>query len=233
MKARRSSRRFRGWLVVAIAVVASPAAAERIVFTNGRSISVRDYSVHGDTVTVSLREGGQARFSATMVARVEADEVPADLRVEGAGGPEDPPPPVVPRSPASGLEGAQPLGERPFAGLIDAVSRRHDVDPVLVHAVVQVESNYQPRARSHKGARGLMQVLPATGRDLGISNLFDPEANLEAGVRYLKMHLARFPLADALAAYHAGPGAVTRHGGVPPIADTRQYVQRVLANLAR
>jgi soluble lytic murein transglycosylase-like protein len=111
------------------------------------------------------------------------------------------------------------------------VAARHGIHPALVHAVVQAESNYQPRARSRAGARGLMQVLPSTARDLGIGNLYDPLNNLEAGVQYLKLLLTRFDLTHALAAYNAGPAAVVRHQGVPPFPETQRYVDAVVANL--
>jgi soluble lytic murein transglycosylase-like protein len=99
-----------------------------------------------------------------------------------------------------------------------------------VHAVVQAESNYQPRAKSRVGARGLMQVMPATAADFGVKNLFDPQANLEAGVQYLKFLLARFDLTNAIAAYNAGPGAVRKYDGIPPYRETQNYVKKVLKN---
>src|SRR5690606_9732612 len=96
--------------------------------------------------------------------------------------------------------------------------------------------NYHVRARSRAGARGLMQVMPSTARDLGVSSparLFDPRENLEAGVKYLKAMLQRFngDLVAALAAYTAGPGAVDRYAGVPPFPETREYVRKVLSAL--
>jgi soluble lytic murein transglycosylase-like protein len=129
----------------------------------------------------------------------------------------------------------QPLESRPFAALIESVALKHGIDPALVHAVVEAESNYRPGARSHVGARGLMQVMPATGRDLGVrsaSLLFDPQHNLEAGVKYLKVLLHRFngDLPTAIAAYNAGPGAVSRYAGIPPYPETQNYVRKVLSN---
>jgi soluble lytic murein transglycosylase-like protein len=102
------------------------------------------------------------------------------------------------------------------------------VDATLVRAVIQVESNYQPRARSRKGARGLMQLMPATARQYGVSNLYDPAANIDAGIRHLKSLLDRLPLTLALAAYNAGEATVQRFGGIPPFAETRSYIDRVL-----
>jgi soluble lytic murein transglycosylase-like protein len=121
------------------------------------------------------------------------------------------------------------LGEVPYGKLIDTLSQAHGVDPDLVKAVIKVESAYQPRARSRKGAMGLMQLMPATARQYSVRNPYDPKANLEAGIRHLASLLGRFDVAVALAAYNAGEGAVRRFGGVPPYPETRNYVRRILA----
>lgn len=123
-----------------------------------------------------------------------------------------------------------------LAPLMADVARRHDIDPLLLHAVAHIESRHQAQAISPAGARGLMQVMPATGRSLGVAEaeraLLTPEANLEASARYLKRLQARFgnDLTLVLAAYNAGEGAVERHGRrVPPFAETQAYVRNVLA----
>ncbi|WP_461209366.1 lytic transglycosylase domain-containing protein [Desulfocurvus sp. DL9XJH121] len=109
-------------------------------------------------------------------------------------------------------------------------SRAHGVDHRLVQAVIQVESDFKPGAVSDKGAQGLMQLMPDTGRQMGMQKPFDLEQNIEAGVRYLKMQLDRFGSnALALAAYNAGPGAVERYGGIPPYKETQDYVRKVLS----
>jgi len=112
---------------------------------------------------------------------------------------------------------------------IEEAAARHMVDPNLVRAVIKVESNFNPSAVSNKGAMGLMQLMPYTARDLRVSNPFDPEQNVDAGVRHLRTLLDNFhgdvPL--TLAAYNAGAGAVTRSGGVPPYAETRSYVKKI------
>ncbi|MDR7333405.1 lytic transglycosylase domain-containing protein [Roseateles asaccharophilus] len=124
---------------------------------------------------------------------------------------------------------------RTLAPLMADVAQRHDIDPLLLHAVAHIESRHQSQAVSHAGARGLMQVMPATGRGLGVADardLLTPEANLEASAKYLKQLQARFgnDLALVLAAYNAGEGAVERHGRrVPPFAETQAYVRNVLA----
>ena len=115
-----------------------------------------------------------------------------------------------------------------FSEFIEPLATRHGVDAALVRAVVEVESNYEPSARSRKGAMGLMQLMPATARRYALANPFDPKSNLDAGIRHLRSLLDRFEVRLALAAYNAGEGAVLRYGGVPPYAETRNYVTRVL-----
>lgn len=119
-----------------------------------------------------------------------------------------------------------------WAPLIDQVAAEHGVDARLLHAIVSVESAYNPSARSHAGALGLMQVIPATGARFGARDLFDPLQNLRAGTAYLVWLQRRFngDLELMLAAYNAGEGAVQRHGNrIPPFAETRRYVAKVKA----
>lgn len=112
--------------------------------------------------------------------------------------------------------------------IIEHAAERHKVDPLLVHSVIQVESAYNKYAVSPKGAMGMMQLMPATARSLGVRNPFDPRENIEAGVRYLKQLQDTFgDLRHALAAYNAGPGAVSKYGTIPPYAETQNYVYQV------
>ena len=120
-----------------------------------------------------------------------------------------------------------------YGGFVAESAARHRVDPLLVHAVIAIESQHRPDAVSPEGAQGLMQLMPRTARMLGVSDPFDPRANVEGGVAYLRRLADEFGTVLALAAYNAGPGAVREHGGVPPFAETHGYVRSVLLGLIR
>src|SRR5215212_1469387 len=114
--------------------------------------------------------------------------------------------------------------------IIERYAEKYRVDPVLVRAVIQVESDFNPGCVSHKGARGLMQLIPETARRYGVKAMHDPDQNIHGGIRYLADLLEMFndDLPRALAAYNAGEGAVQKHGGIPPYDETTEYVQRAL-----
>lgn len=119
---------------------------------------------------------------------------------------------------------------RAYEDLIEDHARRHSIRPALVRAVIQVESGFNPRAVSPKGAMGLMQLMPATARQFNVDNPFDPEENVRGGVSYLRQLLDRYDGNEslALAAYNAGPNAVDRYGqAVPPYRETKNYVSRI------
>lgn len=206
---------------------ASDASADIVVFKTGRTMSVQSYTVEGEHARLVLRDGGEVAFPVSMVARVEPDEVaypvpagemPAALPVQALQAP--------------GITD-NVLKARPFADLIATVAADQHVDARLVHAVIEQESNYQARARSPKGAQGLMQLMPATARQYGVRNSYDPQANVTAGVRHLKDLMTRFELPLALAAYNAGEGTIQRYGGAPPFPETQNYVRRILQNAGR
>jgi hypothetical protein len=123
-----------------------------------------------------------------------------------------------------------PVPSADLEPLIQRQSDSQNLDPKLVKAVIQVESGYNHKALSNKGAMGLMQLMPDTASLFNVRNAFDPEENLRAGTRYLRQLLDRFAgrVELALAGYNAGPGAVEKHGGVPPYAETRDYVKQVM-----
>jgi soluble lytic murein transglycosylase-like protein len=117
--------------------------------------------------------------------------------------------------------------------LIDSTAARYNLPPQLLESVARRESAFNPRAVSPVGAQGLMQIMPGTQREVGVSDPFDPSQSLDGGAKYLRMMLDRFGgrLDHALAAYNAGPERVEQHGGVPPISETRDYVRRILSDL--
>jgi soluble lytic murein transglycosylase-like protein len=122
-------------------------------------------------------------------------------------------------------------GESAFAGLFQSAGQRHGVSPALLTAVARAESAFNPAARSPAGAQGLMQFMPATAAGLGIDP-WKPEQAVDGAARLLKSHLQRFGSTElALAAYNAGPGAVTKHGGIPPYKETQNYVRKIMSEL--
>jgi soluble lytic murein transglycosylase-like protein len=200
---------------IAACLVPSAATAEIIRLSGGRTLSVKAHRDEGESIVLTLRAGGEIVCPRGMVAEILPDEVPYP----------DPTPP----EPAPSTPGDVPgTGAGPFRALIAAAAERHGVSPSLVHAVIEVESNFEHRARSRKGAMGLMQLMPGTARQYAVANPYDPRSNIDAGTRHLRMLLDRFDVSRALAAYNAGEGAVRRFGGVPPYPETRSYVRRIL-----
>jgi soluble lytic murein transglycosylase len=123
---------------------------------------------------------------------------------------------------------------RSYDSLIFHTAQEQRVPPALVKAVIAAESHFNPQAVSPKGAQGLMQLMPATARDLGVSDPLEARDNVRGGTRYLRRLMDRYgDLSRALAAYNAGPTAVDRYGGIPPYPETRQYVDRVLTYYRR
>ncbi|MGA6927350.1 MAG: lytic transglycosylase domain-containing protein [Desulfosarcina sp.] len=118
----------------------------------------------------------------------------------------------------------------PFHGIITQVAGRYEVDPHLIRAIIFAESGYNPRAKSKKGARGLMQLMPSTAKALGVQDIFDPEENIDGGVRYFRSLLDRFDgdVQLALAAYNAGSRHVRNYEGIPPFKATQRYIKKVL-----
>ncbi len=213
-------------LLVLGLLMASDARADIVVFKNGRSMSAKSYKVDGGMATIALRDGGEVMFPASIVDRVDPDEVPYPGPAPAVETATNTPEVVKPQ--LSALVPDEVLAARPFADLISTVAASHNVDARLVHAVIEQESNYQARARSKKGARGLMQLMPATARQYGVANSYDPKSNLEAGVRHLKDLLSRLELPLALAAYNAGEATIRRYGGLPPFPETQSYVRNIL-----
>ena len=138
-------------------------------------------------------------------------------------------PPIVRRSAAA--SDLTPLAGHTFDELLTQAAAKEGIDASLLKAVATAESGLDARAVSGAGAKGVMQLMDGTARDLGVTNVFDPAQNIAAGANYLKQMLNRYggDVTRALAAYNAGPGTVDAHGGVPPFAETQAYVSKVLS----
>lgn len=212
--------------VFLLAGAAAPALAELVIFQEGRVVKAASYRVVGEELEIGLPGGGSYFVELSRVDRIVDDEVTvADVTVQ-----------VADKETAvaydlSYREDRKPLFDTPYDKLIALEAKRYDVDASLVSALIRAESNYQPRAVSRKGARGLMQLMPATANRFSLSRPFDPVANVRAGVRYLKELLERFDNRPelVLAAYNAGENAVDTYGGVPPYRETVGYVKRILS----
>ena len=185
-----------------VLVTGSPAAAEIAVLANGQALKITARRSEGGLLMLSLRGGGEVGLPAEMVRGFVPDEVIDEIVA----------------------------AEGDVRMLARATAERYGLDPELVLVVVAVESNFEPRAVSKKGAQGLMQLMPATAGDLGVTDALDPATNLDGGARYLQalLRLYKGDLRKALAAYNAGPGAVARHGGVPPYRETQEYVRKIM-----
>ncbi len=211
--------------LLVLALPAAPARAELIVFEDGRVVKAASYRLHSDEVEISLPGGGSYRVELGRVERIVDDEVVVDtVRVEpdlyAAEGPFD----------LSYSAERRPLFGTEYDALIEKAAKEYDIDASLVSALIRAESNYQPRAVSRKGARGLMQLMPATAKRLSVKSSFDPAANVRGGVKYLRELVDRFGHRPelVLAAYNAGEGAVAAYGGVPPYRETTTYVDRIM-----
>ena len=138
-------------------------------------------------------------------------------------------PPPAPGSAQTGRAGASSPPTGAFGAALSKAATASSLDPKLVEAVMEAESGGNPDATSSKGAMGLMQLMPETARDLGVSDPYDPQQNLDGGARYLRQMLDQFgDLPKAIAAYNAGPNAVSKADGIPPFPETQHYVKEVL-----
>jgi soluble lytic murein transglycosylase-like protein len=200
-------------LVVSLAFTPYAAASEVAVLDNGMRFQVQRVERDGSRVILYTSGGGQIEIAAARMSSIEHVE--------------DPPPQVDPPPPA-----APQTAEKSVRELVTDAAVRYGLPPELVHGVAQAESAYRASAVSPKGAIGIMQLMPATARQLDADPL-DPTQNIDAGTRLLRELLLRHEgeqngVRRALAAYNAGEGAVTRYGGVPPYRETQGYVERVI-----
>ena len=189
--------------VAVLVLLGTSARAEIALLANGQTLKLDGHRVEDGLVVLVLRGGGEMGVPPATVQGFVPDEVLEEVTV----------------APGGDLREAAALA-----------ARRHGLDPTLVLAVVSVESGFRPQAVSPKGAQGLMQLMPRTAQSLGVVDAFDPEQNLDGGVRHLGQLLAAYDgdVERALAAYNAGEGAVHRHNGIPPYRETRAYVKKVL-----
>ena len=209
------------WCVLVLAMQVAPAdapvPAELVYFTSGDVMPIAGHRVEGDTVALTLNGGGEVLFDVRLVDRIEPAVQPGTR-------------PAADQAPAT--TAAQPPGpystRRPYARLVLAAADRHRVDAEILHAVIEVESDYHADAVSRRGAKGLMQLMPATVERYNVQDPFDPAANIDAGARYLRYLFDQFGMRGGLAAYNAGEGAVSRFHGVPPYRETVRYVDRIL-----
>ncbi|HIE05521.1 MAG TPA: lytic transglycosylase domain-containing protein [bacterium (Candidatus Stahlbacteria)] len=136
----------------------------------------------------------------------------------------------MPRQLVTSKKTPQKDDEPDYHKIVNQVCRKYNMDPQLINLIIEAESGFNPRARSPKGAIGLMQLMPETARKLGVKDPYDPEENIEGGVRFLRSLLNRFKTLElALAAYHAGPSVVEREKGVPRIPETIAYIDKILS----
>src|SRR5436305_460879 len=211
----------------------APARAELVILVDGNVMKAADFEAVGDQARVTLASGGRITLPIDRIDRVLDDEY-------------TPPPPEPPPAAVAAVEAAKPammlqfeesqkIPDGPYGPMIYEASRRHALNPQVVAALIHTESAGNPRAVSRKGARGLMQLMPATAERFGVhlEKLNDPKENLEAGIRYLSWLVEQFPndLSKVLAAYNAGENAVWRYGGIPPYRETRDYVKRIYTTL--
>jgi membrane-bound lytic murein transglycosylase B len=216
----RHSIRIAAAAFVLAAGTATTASADIVYLTSKRTLSVKSHRVEGDFVILTLRGGGEVTCERSLIERIVPDEVPY---------------PEPEAAASSALEAAATaidpavLEKTPYGDIIASMSEAHGVDPMLVRALIQVESNYRARAKSHKGAMGLMQLMPATAREYQLRNPYDPKANIAAGVKHLKGLIDKWGVELALAAYNAGEGAVKKFNGIPPYRETRSYVSKILS----
>ncbi len=189
----------------------------------------------GENSPIGLADMIYKQLSGDMARHMEVPPAAAAPVQEATPGETGGAPPLVPQAPLAPEKPAAPQHSsatqrvRSLRGLIERAAADEGVDPALVAAMIAQESGGDPEAVSPAGARGLMQLMPATARMLGVEDVFDPLQNVSGGVRYISQLLERFGGEEklALAAYNAGPGTVDRYGGVPPYRETTDYVKRV------
>jgi hypothetical protein len=207
---------------------ALPASASIALFTDGRSMKISGYKlVDESAIQLTFKNGGAMTIGIARIERIvddefiEVEKAPEVTRLIEAG--------IFPKSSWRYDAKRGPIFQSKFDKVIVAAAKKFDVDAALISAVIKAESDFNPREISNKGARGLMQLMPATAERFGVANSFDANANINGGVRYLRWLLDTFEEnADlAVAAYNAGEGNIARYNGVPPFRETIHYINRI------
>jgi len=213
---------------------AIPASASIAIFTDGRNMKIDSYKMLDDeSMTLVMKGGGSMTLPINRIDRIIDDEISTPEIVEEVkkiveeG--------VFPRRSWRYDETSGPIFKSKFDRIIVDAAKKFDVDAALVSAVIKAESDFNPREVSNKGARGLMQLMPATAERFGVTNAYDPEANIYAGTRYLRWLLKTFDNnADlAVAAYNAGEGNIWKYKGVPPFRETLTYINRIAKHIRK
>jgi|KBSMisStandDraft_5_1062788.scaffolds.fasta_scaffold166796_2 hypothetical protein len=220
-------------IILGVLLLALPAlGTDLAILRNGFSIRhERRETVGGATRLYLGSDKGYIDIATDQIERFEKDlspaVAPAALSVSA--------PTVAAVVVPARMAKPQSLKPQDLNQVINTISDRHHIDPDFISSVIHAESGFNPRAVSPKGAQGLMQLMPGTASKLGVSNAFDPRANVEGGTRYLTELLQRynFDVIKALAAYNAGPLRVQQYGGVPPYQETRAYVARIVRDYNR
>jgi transglycosylase-like protein with SLT domain len=221
-------------LALATCLAASSASASIALFSDGRNMKIEAYAVEEETIHLTIAGGGKLSLPLARIERIVDDEIATPEVIEEVkkiveeGG-------VFPRRSWKYTEGSKPIFKTKYNEIIVQAARHFDVDAALVSAVIKAESDYNPRIVSNKGARGLMQLMPATAQRFGVTNSFDPAENIYAGTRYLRWLLKTFDgNADlAVAAYNAGEGNVWKYNGVPPFRETVNYINRISRHIRK
>lgn len=187
-------------------------AADVAILRNGFEIRHERREVAGDRTRLYVSSTGYAEVATADIAEIRHEEYVAPARVD-AGDP--------PAGRASQLD---------VHALAGKAAEQHQIDQDFIEAVIRAESGGNPKARSRKGAQGLMQLMPATAGQLGVKDAYDPEANVDAGTRHLRALLEQYngDAVKALAAYNAGPHRVAQYGGVPPYRETQAYIRKII-----
>jgi|SRR5215813_13069593 len=233
--------RFKFGLLIGLAAMSATAfCSELAILRNGFSIRHQRREVRGAVTRLYTAAGSTSYIDVAtdQIERFEKDETPRATPAPIASAPATPglasvaPASAPLASPSKQLRIAAPVN---LDQVVKDASGKHQIDPDFINSVIRAESGFNTRAVSPKGAQGLMQLMPGTASNLGVSNAFDPKANVDGGTRYLRWLLEKYnyDVPKALAAYNAGPHRVEQYHGVPPYLETRAYVARIIRDFNR